>query len=617
MNPGVRWHTPLLSKAHHFVILMRHLFSTAWLVFLFLIPASAAQASVQADMVVLRNAQASQEVSELVDAWLEPAQAATVAEVAAAPGSFALHSVKQPHGLRTGKTLWIRLRVLRSPGETDAWILDIPVPYLDSVTLYQRDFSGRWMTQVSGDTLVRSSWSRPGLHPTFKVHFAGTEPQEIFLQIRNMSEVAIPIRFAREGMAENRRGTENLMMGWVLGMLLTLAGFSLMRFIEHRNRLDLGAFGYALLVSFAIAQVNGLLGATLWADLPLVGNNATKIASVLGVGGSLLFMRRLYALSVHYHRFDQLLGATGWTAMVASFGVFVLDPDPANQLESFVYVVATTVALIAAALSWREKSPIWHWLMLATVPQSLGILWLAAETAGVVQPVWEMRYYTTVCAALSVPVLVFALRRITQDRQDRIQRTNQLATQDALTGLLNREVFNQHLQEAIRRVRDDQEPVALAVVSLVNHPQIVGTFGHAIGEQCELRAVVKLHRVLRDVDPASRIGTGKFALLLQGVNSREQLNQRMVKLIASGLTPQPGLQPLVPLQFHVSCMLLHERAVNAGTVIDALLTLVTGIAVGTRKPIRFLEPALPISLIQSEPQPPSALQTESPDISIP
>lgn len=595
---------------------MRYLVSTAWLVLLFLLPATAAQAAVQADMVVLRNAQSNQELSELVDAWLEPAQAATVADVAAAPGNFAVHRVKQSYGLRTGKTLWIKLRVQRAPGETDAWIMDIPVPYLDSVTLHQRDFSGRWMTQVSGDTLVHSSWSQQGLHPTFKVHFAGAEPQEIFLQIRNMSEVAIPIRFAREGMYENRRSTENLITGWVLGMLLTLAGFSLLRFVEHRNRLDLGALGYALLVSFAIAQVNGVLGASLWADLPWVGNYASKMASVLAVGGSLLFMRRLYALSVHFHRFDQLLGVTGWTAMVASFGVFVLDPDPANQLESAVYVVATTVALVAAVLSWREKSPIWYWLLLATVPQSLGILWLAAETAGMVQPVWEMRYYTSLCAALSVPVLIFALRRTTQERQERIQRANQLATQDALTGLLNRDTFNQHLQEAVKRVRDAQEPVALAVVSLVNHPQIVGTFGHAIGEQCELRAVVKLHRVLRDVDPASRIGTGKFALLLQGVGSREQLNQRMVKLIASGLTPQPGLNPPVSLQFHVSCALLQERPINSATVLDELLALVAGITVGTRRPIRFLEPALPVSLIQTDSQLPPA-PIGSPDISIP
>lgn len=580
--------------------------------------AGSAQAALQADIVVLRHAQDTVALNELVDAWLEPAQTATVADAAAAPGNFTVHKIRQPYGLQTGKTLWIKLRVQRAPEETDAWVLDIPMPYLDAVTLYQKDFSGRWSSQVSGDTLAHARWSQQGLHPTFRLHFAGSEPQEMYLQIRNMSEVAIPLRFASEGAHENRRAIENLLTGWLLGMLLTLAGLSLLRFAEHRDRLDLGACGYALLVSFAIAQVNGVLGASVWADLPTVGNYASKMASVLGVGGSLLFMRRLYALSVHYHRFDQLLAAAGWSTLVAALGPLVLNPDPSNQLESAVYVIATTVALIAAVLSWRQKSPIWPWLMLATVPQSLGILWLAAETAGWVQPFWQMRYYTSLCAALSVPVLAYALRRMTQERQERSQRANQLATQDALTGLLNRPVFDQHLQEALKRARASQEPVALVVVSLVNHPQIVDSYGRAIGEQCELRAVVKLHRVLRDVDPASRIATARFALLLEGVHSREQLNQRMVQLLASGLTPQPGLSPPVPLQFHVACAMLHERAVNGETVIDELLDLVATIAPGTRRPIRFLEPALPSSLLRQDSQmPTSQMPAQSPDIALP
>ena len=110
-----------------------------------------------------------------------------------------------------------------------------------------------------------------------------------------------------------------------------------------------------------------------------------------------------------------------------------------------------------------------------------------------------------------------------------------------------------------------------------------------MGEQCELRAVVKLHRVLRDVDPASRIQAGKFALLLEGVKTRDLLNVRMVKLIASGLTPQPGLQPQVPLHFHAACVLLHERPLDASSALDSLLELLSTMAAGTRRPIRFID----------------------------
>jgi GGDEF domain-containing protein len=560
--------------------------------------ASVTHAAVHADTVVLHDAEPVVALNALVDAWLEPTQIATIVDVARASTPFASHRVPQPYSLRNGKTLWIKLRVVRVPGERASWVMDIPIPYLDSVTLYQRDFSGHWNSQVSGDTLAYGSWTQQGLHPAFRVQFADDEPQELILQIRNMSEVGIPIRFSHEGVYENRRASEGLVMGWLLGMLLTLAGFSLVRFIEQRNRLDLGAASYALLVCFTVAQVNGVLNTFLWSELPVIGNYASKFASVVGVGGSLLFMRRLYALSIHFHRFDQLLGVAGWAAIATPLGIVLLDLDIANAVESAVYIASTTVALVAAVLSWREKSPIWHWLLIATVPQALGILWLAAETASLVEPLWQMRYYTSLCAALSVPVLSIALRNVTKERRERMQRANHLSTRDALTGLLNREVFEQHVKDSAKRVRDQNEPVALVIVRLLNYPQIVNRFGSAMGEQCELRAVVKLHRVLRDVDPACRIGAGKFAMLLEGVGQRDQLSNCMVQLIASGLTPQPGLQPPIPLQFHVACAMLHERPVNTATVIDELLTLVAGIAAGTRRPIRFLEPALPVSDVE-------------------
>jgi GGDEF domain-containing protein len=145
------------------------------------------------------------------------------------------------------------------------------------------------------------------------------------------------------------------------------------------------------------------------------------------------------------------------------------------------------------------------------------------------------------------------------------------------------------LGDALRRVREQRESVALVVIHLYNYRHIQTQFNINLAEQCELRAVVKLHRVLRDVDPASRIAAGKFALLLEGVKTRDQLTERMVKLIASGLTPQPGLEPPVPLQFHAACVLLKERSLDGATALDALEEILGTMSAGTRRPIRFLD----------------------------
>ena len=128
------------------------------------------------------------------------------------------------------------------------------------------------------------------------------------------------------------------------------------------------------------------------------------------------------------------------------------------------------------------------------------------------------------------------------------------------------------------------------LVRVINHSQIRQVYGDTTAEQCLLRAVVKLQRILRDVDPAGRVGSAQFALLMEGVKTRDQVTERMVKLIASGLIPLPGLVPDVTLHFQAACVMLHENPVPAELVLGDLRTLLSGMSSLTRRPIRFLEP---------------------------
>lgn len=548
-----------------------------------------AQGAAPSSTWVLTSAQPAIALQGQVDTWLESSRGASVQDVAKAKDLFTSHTLGLPFEFSESNTVWIRLRLQRRPGETEHWILNAPVPFLDSISLFQRDGNGVWTEQKAGDALAHTEWSRQGLTPAFNLNLTGSAPQEVYLQVRNYTRADVPLRIATDDVHTQRQADESLALGWILGFLVTFVGLSILRFVQHRAQPDLAALGYTLLVIATVTQINGILNATLWQNLPALANHASRVIAPIAVGGSLLYMRELYSLSIHYHRFDRFLGSVGLAAIVFSMGVLVLDPLSANQMESLIFVVSTGVALTGAVLSWRAGSLIWRLLVLATAPQSLMVLWLAAEDLDLVLPHWEMRYVSSFFLTLSVPLFAVALSRLTHDRKEREQRTQHLATQDALTGLLTPAAFGIQLEDALQRVHEQHEPVALVLINLVNYSQIVGHFGQSMGEQCELRAVVKLHRVLRDVDPAGRIRSGKFALLLEGIKTRNQLNERMVKLIASGLMPQAGLEPQVPLQFHAACVLLHERPLETASAIETLLELLSTMAPGTRRPIRFVD----------------------------
>ena len=128
------------------------------------------------------------------------------------------------------------------------------------------------------------------------------------------------------------------------------------------------------------------------------------------------------------------------------------------------------------------------------------------------------------------------------------------------------------------------------MVEVANLAEIRQAYGDTMAEQCLLRAVVKLYRVVRDGDPAGRIDTGRFGLILEGVRARDELQAKLVQLVASGLAPARGANFSVPLQFHIAGVLLGERLRAHTLVLRDLERLLASMSPRTRRPIRFLEP---------------------------
>lgn len=540
--------------------------------------------------LVLGEGNTRLELTGQVPAWLESGSRASVEEVANTPQAFTPAEALTRHALYSGNTLWLHLRIVRAAGNTAQWTLNVPAPYVDSVTLYQRPDGKTWTAQTAGDTLAQAHWSQRGLYPEFTLDLPSGAPQDVYLRVRNFKPLSLPVRLAATPVRESQRQLESVGLGLVIGTLLTLVALSVLRHHEHRNPLDLSAAWYGLLVAMSVAQVNGVLNALLWTAWPTWADYANSILPLVTVGTSLLFVRKLYALSTHFHRYDKPLVLIAWGTLGAVVGYVLLGRDIADHLGTAALLAATTVGLLVTVMSWRGGSVIGTWLMLAYVPQCVCLMWLMAEAFGLVTPQWEIRYFMSLSVALSVPTLMYALSRATHDRKEVALRADQLPTQDALTGLLTAQAFQSHVEAAYQRAIDTREPVALVLVSVINLERIRTTMGDTTAEQCMLRAVIKLHRILRDVDPAARMGAERFAMVLEGVNSRQALTERLVKLVASGLIPLQGLEPEVTLQFQAACVLLHDNPVPPERVLEDLSGVLAGISPRTRRPIRFLEP---------------------------
>jgi diguanylate cyclase (GGDEF)-like protein len=95
-----------------------------------------------------------------------------------------------------------------------------------------------------------------------------------------------------------------------------------------------------------------------------------------------------------------------------------------------------------------------------------------------------------------------------------VQRISDLASTDALTGLLNLRAFEEVLQQEHRKSERFNRPYTLAVIDVDNLAQVNEMLGHEAGSQVLGAVASAITRSIRGSDVAARLGGDEFIVLL-------------------------------------------------------------------------------------------------------
>jgi diguanylate cyclase (GGDEF)-like protein/PAS domain S-box-containing protein len=128
-------------------------------------------------------------------------------------------------------------------------------------------------------------------------------------------------------------------------------------------------------------------------------------------------------------------------------------------------------------------------------------------------------------------------------RKEAEARVRYLALHDALTGLPNRTLLLDRLNQAMAHARRDQTQVALLLLDLDHFKHINDSLGHLIGDGLLEEVSRRIRSVLRETDTPARLGGDEFVIAASGltdVADAEGLAQRILE----------ALQPSTVIQGH-------------------------------------------------------------------
>ena len=214
-----------------------------------------------------------------------------------------------------------------------------------------------------------------------------------------------------------------------------------------------------------------------------------------------------------------------------------LDTGPANRAKESI--IAATLIVLAIGLSLTGALAL---RLARSISQPVAALVSGVErmASGELDVTIAQTASARELAALeegfnSMARAIAESHRTLQSRID--DATAKLAYQarhDPLTGLPNRRVFEQKLEESVNASRRAGDHGALCFIDLDRFKIVNDTCGHAAGDELLMRIALLIRDRVRDGDIVCRIGGDEFALILRGCSRDDAL--RLAESLRAGVS---------------------------------------------------------------------------------
>ncbi len=210
----------------------------------------------------------------------------------------------------------------------------------------------------------------------------------------------------------------------------------------------------------------------------------------------------------------------------------VLD---AGWFAGFLAIGVAGIALGASGVTRVRQLEVssWRRLALTHLPAALAMA-VVFHALLVARPLHLVEILSAVVIVAAVGARQFLVAAENRDLLEAVRagedEARRTGFRDPLTALLNRPLFEDRIEQSIRRSGRDGQPRAVLLVDLDDFGVVRDRFGKAAGDQVLVEVATLMRRRLRAGDSVARLGDDQFGVLLEaGHRSPDGVAQRIVE----------------------------------------------------------------------------------------
>ena len=288
------------------------------------------------------------------------------------------------------------------------------------------------------------------------------------------------------------------------GFIVAGALFEISWVLVMRGVYDAGgtnAFALALSLAYPIADIAILTVALLVLARARSGRRTTLAMLSAGVVMMALSDSAFVYLTAHDAYYSGHITDIGWAIGLLLFGM----------------------AALINRRAWETDAVVSH-------APSRATMWLPYVPVALAALICFPAYFSTpglgpilVSSTLLMGAVMARQYMVVRQNQRLLKMVADQAMRDTLTGLANRDLFNDRLMHAVQLHLNDNQSVAVLSMDLDDFKLVNDSLGHPAGDALLVQAAERLLGCVRTSDTVARVGGDEFAVLMEGLPELSRL----------------------------------------------------------------------------------------------